>query len=302
MRSELIEMQKADLGRKYARVDRRPLDPPPVVLLKLYSVIDSGTDHEAEQEVSNYEEVQNVGLVCTVDLFPVPGPSGSSTPSLHSNTGSDGRFGSESLPVPPASVMSAFAGETDPSGSLISFNPFLFGGIPAVVHHINNIPVLEGSKATTALVGQMVVQQNLVEYQGRKELVFVFADMAVKIEGNFILRYRVFDLCASNPHTAGESCFKMQAECYGGPFRVYSTKDFPGLQAFKLSTDRIYLLIIASCALGVRLNIRETERRKRRRIIDNQSPPYTMQAMKRKWPDGEDEQYDEDGGYSSAGD
>lgn len=56
IRSELCEIQKADLGRKYAsgslpypliinvcryaRVDRRPLDPPPVVILKFFEVLD----------------------------------------------------------------------------------------------------------------------------------------------------------------------------------------------------------------------------------------------------------------------
>ncbi|KAJ3521196.1 hypothetical protein NMY22_g12412 [Coprinellus aureogranulatus] len=323
-RAELIELQKADLGRKYARVDRRPLDPPPVVLLKLYNVINPGTDHEAEQEVSNYEEVQNVGLICTVDLFPVPGPdgetdlhrderhsssSGSSTPSLRPYAESDGRLGSDSLP--PASVVSAFADETDPlgmrfnlpftlisdphlRGSLIFSNPYVFRGIPEVVHYVNNFPVLEGSKVTTALVGQMVVQPNLVEYQGHKALVFVFADLAVKIEGNFILRYRVFDLYALDPHRAEQSRIGMRAECYGGPFRVYSTKEFPGLKASTELTKHL-------ARWGVRLNIRDTERRRGKKMRVNETPPYTTKAMKRKWPDGEEGQYDGDDGYASAG-
>ncbi|KAJ3536114.1 hypothetical protein NMY22_g6180 [Coprinellus aureogranulatus] len=308
-RAELIELQKADLGRKYARVDRRPLDPPPVVLLKLYNVINSGTDHEAEQEVSDYDEVQNVGLICTVDLFPVPGPdgqtdlhrdemhsssSGSSTPALRPYTESDGRLGSDSLP--PASVMSAFADETDPSGTLFPFNPYVFRGIPEVVHYVNNFPVLEGSKATTALVGQMVVQPNLVEYQGRKALVFVFADLAVKIEGNFILRYRAFDLYASDPHRTEQSRIGMRAECYGGPFRVYSTKEFPGLKASTELTKHL-------ARWGVRLNIRDTERRRGKKVRAlTETSPYTTTAMKRKWPDGDEEQYDGDDGYVSAGD
>jgi len=40
---------------RYARVDRRPLDPPPVVQLKLYHVYTEGTDQEYEQEVQDYE-------------------------------------------------------------------------------------------------------------------------------------------------------------------------------------------------------------------------------------------------------
>lgn len=40
---------------RYARVDRRPLDPPPVVQLKLYHIHNEGTEHESEQEVQDYE-------------------------------------------------------------------------------------------------------------------------------------------------------------------------------------------------------------------------------------------------------
>lgn len=53
----------------------------------------------------------------------------------------------------------------------------------------------------------------------------------MKTEGNFIIRYRVFDLYAQKLKRTDDSNVRMQAECYGGPFRVYSTKEFPGLQA-----------------------------------------------------------------------
>jgi hypothetical protein len=53
-------------------------------------------------------------------------------------------------------------------------------------------------------------------------------DLAVKIEGTFILRYRMFDIFSK---VSGIDDLLIQAECYGGPFRVYSTKEFPGLQA-----------------------------------------------------------------------
>jgi hypothetical protein len=54
----------------------------------------------------------------------------------------------------------------------------------------------------------------------------------VKAEGNFILRYRCFDLFSRVANSEGQT--PVWAECYGGPFRVYSTKEFPGLRA---STD-----------------------------------------------------------------
>ena len=58
--------------------------------------------------------------------------------------------------------------------------------------------------------------------------VLLLQDLAVKIEGTFILRYRVFDIFAKKYN---DNQLAIQTECYGGAFRVYSTKDFPGLQA-----------------------------------------------------------------------
>lgn len=52
-------------------------------------------------------------------------------------------------------------------------------------------------------------------------------DLAVKSEGQFFLRYRCFDIFA---RTLGPGDLPIQAECFGGPFRIYSTKEFPGLQ------------------------------------------------------------------------
>lgn len=52
-------------------------------------------------------------------------------------------------------------------------------------------------------------------------------DLAVKIEGQFFLRYRCFDIFL---RTSGHGDLPIQAECFGGPFRIYSTKEFPGLQ------------------------------------------------------------------------
>lgn len=53
-------------------------------------------------------------------------------------------------------------------------------------------------------------------------------DLAVKTEGYFALRYRVFDIFST---PIGHTDRVIQAECYGGVFRVYSTKEFPGLPA-----------------------------------------------------------------------
>ena len=65
----------------------------------------------------------------------------------------------------------------------------------------------------------------------------------MKIEGTFILRYRVFDIFSK---VQGSSDLVVQAECYGGPFRVYSTKEFPGLQA-STELTKVSSLFVGSC-------------------------------------------------------
>jgi len=283
-------------------VDRRPLDPPPAVLLKLYFVYNHGTERETEREVENYDEVQNLGLLCNVDLFPVP-PSevtdktteqqrpeasssnhmnySSSTPSPYSPEGHhhftypppNGYAGQQqnSMPMPPPPLQQAVP----------SYLPGPDG--PAVIATVGNHPITEPSKCTNALVGQTFVQPANVDYKGKKSLMFVFADLAVKIEGTFILRYRVFDIFSKGYHS---SELAVQAECYGGPFRVYSTKEFPGLHA---STDLTKQL----ARWGVRLNIRETERKRRKKgERRSTSPPSAKGKGKRDLDD--DQRYSDD--------
>jgi hypothetical protein len=84
VRIELQEIQQATLGRKYvshnvlcpsgcnifnivlknryATIDRRPIDPPPVVLMKLFDIYNAGTDDEIEEEFEHY------GYVCDVNI------------------------------------------------------------------------------------------------------------------------------------------------------------------------------------------------------------------------------------------
>ncbi|TFK31472.1 velvet factor-domain-containing protein [Crucibulum laeve] len=306
IRAELYEIQKADLGRKYARVDRRPLDPPPVVLLRMYEIFNAGTSRETEKEIDNYEEVRVLGFVCTVDLFPVPGPghpdpentrkSPSTTPSQTtfstspSSQFSDPSHHSYTFVVSPTYSVSESGTTTvtpappcQPIAQPLGYIPPTHA-VDDVVYHINDFAVRESSKLTSALVGATFIQPSCVEYKGKKALVFVFADLAVKIEGTFILRYRIFDIYSGPSYNRDD--LSIQAECYGGSFRIYSTKEFPGLQASTELTKHL-------ARWGVRLNIRETERRRRKKDEhDSASPP--ARKGKRKHPSPESLNYPSD--------
>jgi len=236
----------------------------------------------------NYDDVQVLGLLCTVDLFPVaveppspgrvtpdihhkdplpppappPFPSGSPSPSP-SSTHSPTTNQQHQYHYSPPGYRFVSDTETSTSRSSASKAPATYSGyiLPShspsdVVHRFGAYPITESSKQTQALVGATFVQPALVDYQGTKSIVFVFADLAVKIEGMFILRYRVFDIF-SRPYNQTND-LAITAECYGDMFRVYSTKEFPGLQASTELTKHL-------ARWGVRLNIRETERRRRKR-------------------------------------
>jgi hypothetical protein len=283
-RATLEEVQKAELGRKYARVDRRPLDPPPVILLRLFEIDNPGTPNQEEREIANYEQIQTLGLICQVDLFPAP-----STESCWSRGegSSRGSYFPPSNPPPYSSPHSEsirryphtysehgpsdtntirgpdYHSALSPSLSRQHLRPYESSS--AVIYRRGDYAITETSKLTHALVGQKFVQPLLVDYRGRKSLMFAFADIAVKAEGYFLLRYRVFDLFSK---AAQQQDLSIQAECYGGTFRVYSTKEFPGLRA---STELTKHLV----RYGFRLNIRETER-KRRKKNDGNSDPDTF--------------------------
>ncbi|KAL1672954.1 velvet factor-domain-containing protein [Schizophyllum commune] len=218
IRASLDEIQAAQLGRKYARVDRRPLDPPPAVRLRLFNVHDAGTEQQREEEFEEYGDTLGLGFVCTLDLFPLP------------------------------------------EGSSCHRSPGPYAEPP--VHRVGGCAIYESEKATNALVGSTFVQPTCVTFEGRSTLVFVFSDLAVKYEGEFLLRYRVFDLF-SLPR--GHRDIAIQAECYGAAFRIYTTKEFPGLPPSTALTKEL-------ARVGVRLSVRETGKKattKRRKRSDS---------------------------------
>ncbi|EMD37537.1 hypothetical protein CERSUDRAFT_114167 [Gelatoporia subvermispora B] len=298
IRAELEEIQKADLGRKYACKDRRPLDPPPVVRLRIIHVKNPGTPDERERDFGRYDELVAFGLTCHLDLFPVRGDDGSESLPWE-NMGHHRASSSEPPPSLPPVFATAQALPVSPVEQYhVSYSytvppplpplhvsppgmPALHstlrrlppaGPHPAYIHHdpvaespampgssevvayFNDYAITEGSSCTRWLVGTRFTEAAVIDYQDETMLVFVFPELAVQLEGVFVLRYRVFNIFA---RTAGEQCIPVIAECYGGPFRVYSTKEFPGLRASTELTKHL-------SSLGIRTHIREHERKRRK--------------------------------------
>src|SRR6266403_2039313 len=92
--------------------------------------------------VSLYSEVNNMGLICHVDLFPVPGDSDDSADSKRRQD-------------------QAQSSPSRASTSTLSPTPYS--------------PNTEGSKQTESLAGTTFVQAANLDYKGNKVLMFVFA-------------------------------------------------------------------------------------------------------------------------------
>lgn len=289
IRAELKEIQKADLGRKYARVDRRPLDPPPVVQLRLYQVFNYGTDAQYERELCDYSEVQTRGLLCCVDLFPAP----MHTPESAQVSGREPRqlprvtsgldLPESSSSRPPSYHRYTCYGvnphTTTTQNPSISHENVSAVSSSAVLTYVDGChPITEDMKRTSFLSGALFVQPAVIDYNGRKALVFAFSDLAVKAEGLFFLRYRCFDLYS---RIFGQEEVPMQSECFGGQFRIYSTKEFPGLQASTELTKQL-------ARYGVRLNTRETERKRKRKSPPSTSGSASMKGKERETDSGSD--------------
>ncbi|KAG8739306.1 hypothetical protein FRC10_005790 [Ceratobasidium sp. 414] len=236
IRSELSEYQKPDLGRKFAKRDRRPVDPPPVVRLRMFETKDQGTINMREEEL-HADSIDISGLVAHVDLFPVNLPE---------------------------EMRHALAVEENPVGPAIA--PGSHPGSHQVTqttgdHHGQSlgdrmIDVEEDAKLTAAVFGSSFVHAaQVLDMSGEQVVLFVFADLSVKMEGHFVYRYRSFDLFG---RIAGSEDIPIAAELLSGVFVIYSTKEFPGLQASTPLTKHL-------ARWGVRVNIRENTRRRRGR-------------------------------------
>jgi len=233
IRAEVHEIQKANVGRKYAASkDRRALDPPPVTKLRIFDVRDNGNGTVHESEV-DYRGLQPTGLICHVEAFQVTMP-----------------VDEDPTQVTDWVVMPS----NDPAYPRVNQNG------QQVEAYWRNQSITLASNSTNSLVGDLFTQAlNLpIDQDNKNSLVFVFADLSVQMEGWFLFRYRVFDLFSFSNGSQ-----PILAECWGRPFRIYATKQFPGLEP---STELTKVLH----SHHVPVRAREV-RRKRKKNANNES-------------------------------
>jgi len=166
VRAELHEYQKPDIGRKFAKRDRRPLDPPPVVRLRMFELLDPGLPSECEVELSA-DDIDVSGLIAQIDLFPVPPPiEGPLTPVF---------------PPPPPTVDLGFLGASlSPISS--SLHPQRGFGIPtAPATPSSSIP------STGSIFGSSFVHAVHMDWRGEPVIFFVFFRPQRKARRVFLL-------------------------------------------------------------------------------------------------------------------
>jgi hypothetical protein len=142
-------------------------------------------------------EIQNMGLICHVDLFPVPS---SATDSASTNAQPQNapptNYASSSSTVSPAPYSPQAtqypytfpAPQPPPPGAGVQATPGPvhqpYGSAPVpptaplpadIVYYHKDYPIAESSKCTESLAGTTFVQAANLDYKGNKVLMFVFS-------------------------------------------------------------------------------------------------------------------------------
>ncbi|KAI0712929.1 velvet factor-domain-containing protein [Cerioporus squamosus] len=247
VRTAAAELQKADAGRKFARKDKRPLDPPPVVQVRFFEVFDAGTMRHHEREIVNYDDTLTLGLVCLVDLFPVVVESAPEGNTRHRTMPDLLAASSFANPASTSTSSGPIPGWLEPGTSAPPLNNF------DIVAYYGNYPIRESSNSTSILAGARVTTPITIDHNNREVLAFTFNDLAVQQEGTFTLRYCIVDILSKTTDDGGLTHrVPILASCFGGIFKIWSTKTFPGLSGSTPLTKRLSLL-------GAPVNIRSAD-------------------------------------------
>lgn len=163
---------------------------PSVHSLTLYEVKDSGVEHEIKNlecvflpcfpvvlMLYSFSDVQLLGMLCTVDLFPAPDLPSSPGPSDHHHHVSthmeiespkDSMYYLPNYNTTPHYQLESHASQ--------SYLPYSMQHPSEPIYDGQSVPPPdEHSKLTHALVGATFVQANKIDWNGSKKLMFVFA-------------------------------------------------------------------------------------------------------------------------------
>ncbi|KAI8871663.1 hypothetical protein GQ42DRAFT_115676, partial [Ramicandelaber brevisporus] len=109
-----------------------------------------------------------------------------------------------------------------PNDKSYLFNPYLFMYVCLVAVDTNEEVHLLPDRKTRATTGSTVSSLfHIRDHENKEGAFFVFADMSVRVEGTYRLKFMLYELIADRVQ------FLKSIE--SKPFKVYSAKAFPGM-------------------------------------------------------------------------
>ncbi|KAL1690642.1 velvet factor-domain-containing protein [Schizophyllum commune] len=220
---ELQEIQQPLQARKYGSVDRRPIDPPPVVRLRVLEMMALPPDMAivVREEITSFIDTSK--FVCVAHLYPYGGPSIVSA-------------------VMPCESSHCQSSSTCPANDYVIPAEASRGAHEAIANSRFLRPTLQdGNDLSSYLAGGKVVTPSTITLDDEQVVVFAFTDLSVRLDGEFYLQYRLFDLAMMIPMPGSEKpTSKCQAACIGGPFTVYPAKEAPCLPPSTRTTKALY--------------------------------------------------------------
>lgn len=238
IRQQPIAARACAAGEK----DRRPIDPPPILQLL---VVDFDPESEDERVV-----LQHPGFTVGCFLYAVHrGPPYSSFSSnfLSAVPGTAGRFQErlvDSTHVPELSNGPPAVRASRDSGIGTATGPPQMRSIqvlsgrtyasPFYVSHEPDPDTAPGYPASNR--PRDGPPRSRAAIAGMPATFFIFADLSVRTAGIYRLQFRLMDWVAAIDSEAPQPIL---AEAWSEPFRVYSSKDFPGMRDSSLLTIRL---------------------------------------------------------------
>ncbi|KAF8882847.1 velvet factor-domain-containing protein [Infundibulicybe gibba] len=235
VRQEPKQARMCGVGGK---ADRRPIDPPPIVQLR---VIDPSTHHTTAS--GRRRRGSNASAPSTPPpMSPtLPGSSGRHDSSRDSRDGRDVGGATQSFLQNPYYFMFASLAKPDDDAEL---------------HWLKD----GRTRCTTGSVVSSLYHLKDPQHNNEDAGFFVFPDLSVRTEGSYRLKLSLFEVVGSNVRHC--------KSIYSAPFYVYTAKKFPGMEE---STP-------LSCSLadqGIKIRIRK-DIRVRKRTIHALEHPISM--------------------------
>ncbi|KAH8704182.1 velvet factor-domain-containing protein [Talaromyces proteolyticus] len=208
IRQQPIATRACAAGEK----DRRPIDPPPILQMLL---VDFNPESEDDRELIQNSRYTVACLLYAVDK---PGPNGEEN-LIHSSHMPENRKHRENYESRNM-TSDNIAGEPPRSVQVLSGKTFVspfYAPIEPDPETAPGHPVSHNARTV----------RSMAEISHMPATFFIFADLSVRTAGVYRLKFRLMDWGMTFESGKAQPIL---SEIFSDPFRVYSSKDFPGMR------------------------------------------------------------------------